>query len=86
MNNVIPLHKCTCGEAGQMRTMTWEGETLTVFSCDKCVDMTYSVIAQMRPIFEAMRARGVPRKIANDTMTFMLDQLPDTLDPLPETR
>jgi hypothetical protein len=77
MNNVIPLHKCACGEAGQLRTMTWEDETLTVFSCDKCVDMTNGVIAKMRPVFETMRACGVPRDVANDTMTFMLDQLPN---------
>lgn len=57
--------------------MTWEDETLTVFSCDKCVDMTNGVIAKMRPVFETMRACGVPRDVANDTMTFMLDQLPN---------
>jgi hypothetical protein len=32
----------------------------------------------MRPIFKAMRACGVPGEIANNTMTYLLDQLPDT--------
>jgi hypothetical protein len=78
MNNIVPLHKCTCGAVGQPRTLTWEDETLTIFSCDKCVDITTALIARMRPVFETMRACGVPRGIASDTMTFMFDHLPDT--------
>jgi len=76
--NVVPLHKCVCGEIGSPRTMTWKDETITFFSCDKCVDITDHFLARMRPVFEAMRACGVPGEIANDTMTYLLDQLPDT--------
>jgi hypothetical protein len=80
MTNIVPLHKCVCGEAGLPRTMQWKDETITIFACDKCVGTVDGVIARVRPVFDTMRACGVPRDIANDTMTFLLDQLPDALD------
>lgn len=78
MNNVVPLHKCVCGNAGRSRELTWKGETIMFFSCDDCVGTAENFLARMRPIFETMRACGVPGEIANDTMTYLLDQLPDT--------
>ena len=73
----MPLHKCVCGEVGTPRTMVWKDETLTFFSCDKCVESADVFLERMRPVFKIMRACGVPREIANDTMTYLLDQLPD---------
>ena len=58
--------------------MVWKDETITFFSCDNCVGTVDDFLARMRPIFETMRACGVPGEIANDTMTYLLDQLPDT--------
>jgi hypothetical protein len=78
MSNVVPLHKCACGEVGLLRTMIWKDERITFFSCDKCLGTTDNFLTRMRPVFNTMRACGVPRKIANDTMTYLLDQLPDT--------
>ena len=76
--NIVPLHKCVCGAAGSLRTVTWEDETITFFSCERCVDTTDQFLAQVRPIFEAMLACGVSGNIANNAMTYLLDQLPDT--------
>ena len=79
MSNIVPLHKCTvCGEMGRLRTITWKDETITSLCCDKCAQTSEDFLARMRPIFESMRACGVPGEIANDTMTYLLDQLPDT--------
>lgn len=77
MNNIVPLHRCSCGEVGRLRTITWESETIMFFTCDKCVERDDTFLARVRPIFEAMRACGVPRDIANDAMTYLLERVTD---------
>ena len=79
--SVVPLHRCICGKPGLPRVISCETDEETVkatfFSCDECMDKTEKFLAQMRPIFSAMIACGVPTDVANETMTFMLDKLPD---------
>lgn len=76
--SVVPLHKCVCGAAGSPRTMIWKDETIKFFSCDRCVETADIFLDRMRPVFETMRACGVPGEIANDAMTYLLDKLPGT--------
>jgi hypothetical protein len=52
--------------------MTCADETETGFACDECVAKTEAILARVRPVFEAMLACGIPRELANRTMTYML--------------
>ena len=60
--------------------MTWKDETITFFSCDECIERDDSFLALVRPIFATMRACGVPRDIANDTMTYLLERVTDAAE------
>jgi hypothetical protein len=83
---VVPLYKCVCGKAGSPRIMTCETVeekvTANFVSCDECMERTEKFLAQLRPVFNAMVTCGVPRDIANETMTFLLGSLPDDDDML----
>lgn len=80
---VVPLHRCICGEPGRPRVITCETDegklSATFMSCDACMDKTENFLARLRPIFEKMLACGVPSDITNETMTFLLDSLPDDM-------
>jgi len=74
---VVPLHRCACGAVGLPHILTWGDVTTTIFACDRCTTRSSKLMDQVRPVFAAMIACGIPNDIANDTMTFMLDALPD---------
>jgi len=75
MKNVVPIRRCICGEAGLQRVMQYSDRAMTIFACDKCVEATQSHLMKVVPVFSERIACGVPRDIANDTMTFMLNKM-----------
>ena len=80
MSNVVPLRKCVCGAPGTIREAYVCGspeDIATFVACDACTERSLKFLARVRPVFEAMIAVGVPGQIANDTMSFLLDQIPD---------
>jgi len=76
---VVPLFRCkACGKEGRPTELEYEGKILGKFyACDECVAKVEGHLANVRPVFDAMIAAGVDRSIANETMTFLLDGLPD---------
>lgn len=73
-SNIVPMHRCVCGEAGTAREIELSsdsGEVGKFFACDKCVAATFGHLDRARPIFDAMIAAGVPNEIANDAMTYL---------------
>ena len=76
MSNVVPIRRCgRCGALATERDLTLRGETvLALLSCDDCVARGVAELAHVRPIFDAMIAAGVPRDLANDAMTFVLEK------------
>lgn len=74
--DVVPLHRCVCGAQGQLRTAACGADTATFVACDECMKTSVNLLASVRPIFEMMLICGVPRDVANDTMTFMLERMP----------
>lgn len=77
MAQVITLRPCVCGKPGERREIEFEGEVVAFMSCEECLNTSNTFLDRVRPIFEAMRAVGVPREIASETMTFLLDKIPD---------
>lgn len=79
MGAVVQLRPCICGKPGAPRTATAEGSGLVAnfIACDECLDRSIAFLAKVRPVFETMRAVGIPGEIANETMSFLLDQIPD---------
>lgn len=77
MSIVVPIRACVCGCAGRRRVLELKGDFLTFNACDICVATGEAFLARVRPIFDAMIACGVPRDVANETMSFMLDRVPD---------
>ena len=45
-----------------------------LMACNECLEKTQSELESVRPVFDAMLACGVDEKLANDTMTFLLDR------------
>lgn len=80
--NVVPLRTCKCGQPGTLRIVHWESDTesrtVELVACDECWNKSEDFLARVRPVFDAMIARGVPRAIANETMTFMLESMDDS--------
>lgn len=74
---VTPLRLCVCGEPGAPLTVSSvsDGETFHAFICDACLAKAQARLASVRPVFDAMLACAVPREIADETMTFLLDRL-----------
>lgn len=52
-------------------------QDLEIVVCDKCRHKTAAHLARVKPIFEAMLAAKVPRKMADEIMTFLLERLPE---------
>lgn len=77
MGEVVQLHPCICGKPGTPRVAECGAEIAEFMSCDECIDTSLGFLGRMRPVFEAMRAVGVPGEIANETMSFLLDRIPD---------
>lgn len=74
--NVTPLRRChRCGQAANSVTLDLRGVVVSVNACRGCVEAVRAEIARLRHVFDAMLAAGVPRGIANQTMTFMLDRM-----------
>jgi hypothetical protein len=49
------------------------GEKVDAFiGCGECTAAVSAELARIRPVFEVMIACGVPRDLANDTMSYML--------------
>lgn len=77
-SNVVPLRPCACGGAGRVVKLSAPGvEELDIVVCDKCRTKTDAHLKRVRPIFQAMLAAKVPRKMADETMTFLLERLPE---------
>lgn len=76
MSNIVPIRKCrTCGKPATRRTLALNDVPVVDFnSCDECVGETDAELARARPVFDAMIGAGVPRDVANDAMTFLLDR------------
>ena len=79
MSAVVVLGKRCARCGGRTRDASvWsldETEThreIQFISCPGCVEKTYAELANVRPVFDAMLAAGVPRDLANDAMTFLL--------------
>lgn len=80
MSNVIHFHRCLCGQPGKLRVVGLDDnsvDSVNFIACDDCLSTSQTFLDRMRPVFAAMRAVGVPREIANETMTFLLDKIPD---------
>lgn len=77
MSNVVALRPCRgCGGPARRVELAHRGEVfVTVDICGACVDKGQEELARVRPVFDAMVAAGVPRDVANDTMTYMLGRL-----------
>ena len=81
MSAVVPFGR-RCGRCGD-RTETATrvlGETEThreipFVACPGCIAKVSADLDSVRPVFDAMVAAGVPRDLANATMTFMLERL-----------
>lgn len=74
MSNVVVLHRCVCGSAGAPIKLDYDDQTVAAFmACAECVARTNVTLAKVKPVFESMISAGVERKVANDTMTFLLD-------------
>jgi hypothetical protein len=77
MSNIVPIRRCArCKEElGEPVDLAFKGEVFaTVNACAKCVAQTAAEMAKSRPIFDAMIAAGVPRELANDAMTWLLER------------
>ncbi len=74
---VIPFRTCNCGKPGMARSAECGELKANFIACDECLERSTAFLARVRPIFEAMRTVGVPGNIANETMSFLLDQIPD---------
>jgi len=72
---VVPLLKCTCGQAGTRRVLRGSTIEREIIACDACFDKTAQRLAHFRPLFDQMIELGISRDIANRTMTFMLQQI-----------
>lgn len=77
LSEVVPLHRCgRCGRPGHPVDVEQEGEWLfSIKACDDCLSKTESELEMVRPIFDAMIAAGVSRKLANEAMTYLLDRM-----------
>lgn len=81
MAEIIPLHVCgSCGSPNcdPPRVLVCEGEPdTTVFFCEACLARHEATLAKVRPVFGTMIDIGVPREIASDVMTYLLERWPD---------
>lgn len=77
MGDVVPLRVCNCRKPGALRLAECGALNAQFVACDECLDRSVKFLDRMRPVFDAMRAVGVPGEIASETMSFLLDQVPD---------
>ena len=74
---VTPIFSCKCGAAALPVDVELDGVMVgTGRACNACLENAKRTLGRMRPIFDAMISVGVDNKLANDTMTFLLDRLP----------
>ena len=74
MSNVIPLRKCTCGHAGVLVDLEWQGTVVGEFvACADCIGETRAAFDAGRPVFEKLLRMGVGRGPANAMMLALFD-------------
>ena len=75
MSNVVPFFRCKrCGDQGRPLDLQLRGVSVgTLVGCDACLARTEATLARVRPIFDAAIAAGIPSELANDTMSFILN-------------
>jgi hypothetical protein len=75
VSNVVPFFRCKlCGARGSRLDLQLRGTSVgTIVGCDVCLAKTEATLARVRPIFDAAIAAGVPRDLANEALTFILD-------------
>lgn len=79
MARVQALRPCGCGKPSTRREIEFEGEVIGVMVCDECClsccSLSGALLDKVRPVFEAMLAADVPKGVADETMTFLLDRI-----------
>jgi len=77
VGNIIFAGNChQCGRLTLPRELQLNGETIASFyGCPSCVDKTIHTLARVKPIFQTMITQDIPRDIANDVMTYLLEKL-----------
>lgn len=76
-SNVVALRKCRCGFPGTPRIMESGGVSTPFYACDSCLDGTLTLLAQVRPVVDAMRMCQVPEPIAEEVMAHLLASMED---------
>jgi hypothetical protein len=73
--SVTPLFRCgRCGATGKpVDVALREKVVATAYACDDCIEKTANELAMVRPVFDELLRRGVPRDTANAMMTTMLE-------------
>lgn len=73
---ITPLLPCPqCGEVSNPVDLEYQGEIVaTIRSCPECLEAAKQLLDSVCPVFDAMITAGVTRELANETMTFLLDQ------------
>lgn len=76
MSNVVSIRRCgRCRGLGDKIDLALLEEVVAqVVACEVCTDLTLLELNACQPIFEAMVEAGVPRDLANEAMTFLLDR------------
>lgn len=73
--NIIPIRRCvSCNRLGEPVTLAFRGDDIVRRNvCESCVNETHTELAKVRPVFDAMITAGFDRALANDAMTFILN-------------
>lgn len=74
---VTPLRVCSCGQPGAPLTVTCatDDEVVHAFICDDCLVKLEARLASVRPVFNVLMECAVPKHIADDVMSYLLDLL-----------
>lgn len=74
---VLPLRRCRrCGKPASPVALDYQGEIIaTIDVCGACIELAGAELSRMRVVFDGMIVAGVPREIANETMTYMLRRM-----------
>lgn len=86
-DSVRHLYRCGgCGRPGRPVELEADGLPVGKFvACSDCLERAHEHMGRVRAVFLAMLDAGVERELADETMTFLLERMPDPRKP-PVTR